>query len=368
MSTRKRIKARPKRLSMPVAPVPALGEQAAVKLVATPSEPRVLVVDDDAQVRALLTHLLGFHKIVVEEANSAEAALLSLRGRPPDLVILDLRLPGVNGDEVLREIRTRDHLKLIPVIMVSGNATRNEKLHAIQMGVTDFLSKPFDGEALVARVLALLRLKALTDQLEDAERVIVALARTIDARDPYTAGHSGRVSMYADLLGEHIELPEAELKALHQGTLFHDLGKIAVRDEVLNKAGRLSAEEFEEMKRHPEVGRDLLRHMRTLAASLPVVAHHHEHLDGSGYPDKLSGAQIPRIVRIASIADVYDGMTSARPYREAMPAEEALQELAKEAARGWWDADLVKEFRGALENLRDGRAGLGLARRARRAA
>jgi putative two-component system response regulator len=347
---------------------PDPGAAGAALSVAECHGPRIMIVDDDPQIRGVLVRMLSRFSGSVVQAASAEEALDALREKPPDLVLLDIGLPDRNGHAVLGEIRASADLRLVPVVILSGAGNREDKLRALRAGATEFLAKPFDSEELLARLQSLLQLKSFTDTLEEAEKVIVALARTIDARDPYTAGHSGRVSMYADLLGEHIELPEAELKALHQGTLFHDLGKIAVRDEVLNKAGRLSAEEFEEMKRHPEVGRDLLRHMRTLAASLPVVAHHHEHLDGSGYPDKLSGAQIPRIVRIASIADVYDGMTSARPYREAMPAEEALQELAKEAARGWWDADLVKEFRGALENLRDGRAGLGLARRARRAA
>ena len=196
---------------------------------------RLLVVDDDAQIRQVLVRLLEPLAVIVEEAASAEEALELLKGVPPDLVLLDVHLPGRQGHAVLEEIRSHDALD-------GRAATRVDRLRAIRDGVTDFIHKPFDTEELLTRVQALLRVKAVTDTLEDAERVIVALARTIDARDPQTAGHSGRVSHYAGMLGERVGLPAQDLMALRQGCLFHDLGKIGVRDEVLFKPGRLTPE------------------------------------------------------------------------------------------------------------------------------
>ena len=318
--------------------------------------PRILVVDDDPQIRAFLSRLLGRFSGPVVLAASAEEALDALREAPPDLVLLDIELPGRNGHVVLNEIRSNADRRLIPVVILSGTASREDKLLALRAGATDFLAKPFDAEELTTRLAALLQLKAFTDTLEEAEKVIVALARTIDARDPYTAGHSERVSIYAGALGRQIGLPEPELTALRQGCLFHDLGKIAVRDEVLLKPGPLTSEEYEEMKLHPIVGRDLLEPMKTLSRALPVVYHHHERCDGSGYPDGLTRDSIPLIARAAAVADVFDGMTSDRPYRDALTGKETLEQLEKEARQGLWDRSLVDEFRGVMESLPRGRS------------
>lgn len=313
--------------------------------------PRILIVDDDPQIRGVLLRLLSRFSGSVVQAASAEEALEALRQTPPDLVLLDIGLPGRSGHSVLGEIRASADLRLVPVVILSGAGNREDKLRALRAGATDFLAKPFDSEELTTRLQALLQLKSFTDTLEEAEKVIVALAHTIDARDPYTAGHSERVSIYAAALGQQIGLPEPELTALRQGCLFHDLGKIAVRDEVLLKPGPLTPEEYEEMKQHPVLGRDLLRPMRTLARALPVVYHHHERFDGSGYPEGLAGDGIPLIARAASIADVFDGMTSDRPYRDGLLGRDALDEIEKEAQRGLWDPALVEEFRAVMEAL-----------------
>jgi putative two-component system response regulator len=311
----------------------------------------MLVVDDDPQIRGMLVRLLDRFGGTVVEAATAEAGLEALRGSPPDLVLLDIHLPDHKGHVVLGEIRARPDLRLVPVVVLSGGASREDKLRAIGEGAADFIAKPFDAEELTTRLQSLLHLKSFTDTLEEAEKVIVALAQTIDARDPYTAGHSERVSIYAAALGERIGLAEPDLNALRQGCLFHDLGKIAIRDEVLLKPGPLTPEEYEEMKRHPVLGRDLLLPMKTLARALPVVYHHHERFDGSGYPDGLSGESIPLIARAASIADVFDGMTTDRPYRDGLPGREALDLMDEEARAGLWDRALMEIFRAVMEAL-----------------
>ena len=315
------------------------------------SQCRILVVDDEASVRRLLVRILTPLCGCLDQAGSAPEALDLVRANPPDLVVLDVHLPGASGHTVLQEIRADGELRLIPVVMVSGEATREERLEAIRCGVTDFLAKPFDAEELTTRVRWLMELKSFTDTLEEAHKVIVALARTVDARDPYTAGHSQRVSLYAGLLAERLGLPAEDVATVRQGSLFHDLGKIAVRDRVLLKPGRLTPAEFAEMQRHPAVGHDLLAPMKTLARAMPIVLHHHERLDGSGYPDGVSGDQIPTMVRIVTLADVYDGLTSLRPYREPFASGEALDELEAEGRRGWVDSALVEEFREAIEVL-----------------
>jgi putative two-component system response regulator len=311
----------------------------------------LLIVDDDEGVRGLLARMLRVTGHSVAEAGSAEEAAEKLTRSTPDLILLDLQLPGKSGQEFLLEIRADARFRLTPVVMITGAATHARKVKAIEAGATDFLAKPFSHVELATRVRSLLQLKAATDALEDAERVIVALAQTIDARDSYTWGHSARVSVYAGLLGERIGLDDWSLASLRRGALFHDFGKIAVRDRVLLKPGKLTAEEYAEIKRHPDKGRDLLQNMKTLADSLDIVHHHHERMDGSGYPDGLSGESIPTTARVSTIADVFDALTTARVYRGALPRAEALGIMAEEVRKGWWDGRLLEELRGLLDGL-----------------
>jgi len=311
----------------------------------------VLVIDDDEHIRRLIVGLLRPMGHVIREAASAEEAFEKLREAPPDLVLLDMQLPGRSGYEVLAEIRADPQTRLVPVVMITGAATHELKLKAIEAGVTDFIAKPFSPEELVARVRALLELKFVTDALEDAEQVIISLARTIDARDRYTYGHSARVSLYAGLLGERIGLEGRMLATVQRGGLFHDFGKIAIRDAVLLKPAKLTAEEYAEIKRHPTEGRDLLQNMKTLLHAMPVVYHHHERMDGSGYPDGLSGEAIPITARVTTIVDVFDALTTARVYRGALSREDTLGIMADEVRKGWWDGRLLDEFRGVLATL-----------------
>jgi putative two-component system response regulator len=311
----------------------------------------ILVVDDDEQIRGLITRLLKPLRHGIVEAGSAEEAQEKLAGMTPDLVLLDMQMPGKSGHELLSEIRANPATRLVPVVMITGAATHELKLKAIQAGVTDFIAKPFSPEEIVARARALLELKFVTDALEDAEQVIVSLARTIDARDRYTYGHSARVSLYAGLLGERIGLEDRALATVKRGGLFHDFGKIAIRDAVLLKPAKLTAEEYSEIQRHPREGRDLLRNMKTLAPAMEVVYHHHERMDGSGYPDGLAGEAIPITARVTTIADVFDALTTARVYRGALSREEALGIMRDEVRKGWWDGRILDELLAVLETL-----------------
>jgi putative two-component system response regulator len=302
---------------------------------------RILVVDDDDQVRTLLRRLLEPAGYAVEEFSSAVPALERIRDESPDLVLLDLHLPDRSGHEVLEEIREDPATRLLPVVMITGFATAAEKIRAQNEGVTDFLSKPFSPEELLSRVRALVMLKHFTDEHEHAERVILTLAKTIDARDPYTAGHSGRVAEYADRIAAGMGLDTTLRNDMRRAALFHDLGKIVVPDSILRKPGPLTPEERSIIEEHPTVGHELLSPMKTMRKTLPIVYHHHERLDGSGYPDGISGDAIPMPVRIVTVADVFDALTSTRAYREALRLETAFEVLEEGVGKNWWDREAV---------------------------
>jgi len=303
---------------------------------------RILIVDDDEQVRGLLRRVLSGAGYSIEEAPSAEDALERTRENPPDLVLLDLNLPDRSGHDVLEAIRSEPATRLLPVVMITGAASSAERLRAQSEGVTDFLTKPFSAEELLPRVRALLLLKRFADEHEHAEKVILMLAKTIDARDPYTAGHSGRVAEYADRLAIRMGVEVDARIEMRRGALFHDLGKIVIPDAVLHKPGTLTHGEREIVEEHPKVGHDLLSPMRTMRKTLPVVHSHHERLDGSGYPQGLSGSEIPLPVRIVTVADIFDALTTDRAYRQALSTETAFEILYDGVRRGWWDKDVVE--------------------------
>lgn len=192
-----------------------------------------------------------------------------------------------------------------------------------------------------ARVRSFVRLKRFTDELDLADSVLLTLAKTIEARDRYTEGHCHRLAAYATALGIDLDLGDTDLASLHRGGYLHDVGKIGIPDALLQKCGPLTRAEFEQMKLHTVVGDRLCGELRTLAAVRPIVRHHHERLDGSGYPDGLRGAAIPLPAQIVGIADVYDALTTDRSYRRAVSPERAFDELRAEAARGWRSRELV---------------------------
>ncbi len=301
---------------------------------------RILVVDDDPADRLLLKRLLGSQGYDVREVADGESALAELRRDPPDLVILDVLLPRVDGYDVCRRLKGDPRTRLIPVIMITGLDHFEARLRGVDLGVDDFLVKPYRFEELRARVRSLLSLKRFTDELEHAEAVLAGMARVVEIRDAYTGDHCRRVGEYAARVGEALGLDEAARKRLRLGGLFHDLGKIAVPDAVLRKPAALDPGELAE----------LCRPMKSLEGVIPLIRHHHERLDGSGYPDGLRGAEIPVEVRILTVCDIYDALRTARPYKPAFPRERSLRILRDEAARSWWDREVVE----ALARLTEG--------------
>ena len=304
----------------------------------------------------MLRRLLSPAGYAIEEFGTADAALDQIRQQPPDLVLLDLRLPDRSGHDVLEAIRADPATRLLPVVMLTGYATSAERARAQAEGVTDFLAKPFSPHELLPRVRALVMLKQFADEHEHAERVILTLAKTIDARDPYTAGHSGRVADWADRIAERLGMDAAARNDMRRGALFHDIGRIVVPDAILRKPGVLTAEERQVIEEHPTVGYDLLEPMKTMRRALPIVHGHHERLDGSGYPRGLSAPDITLPVRIVAVADVFDALVSDRAYRRAFSLSSALEVLSEGVLKGWWDRDVVE----ALDGLAARGTSLGL--------
>jgi putative two-component system response regulator len=274
----------------------------------------------------------------------ADAAIAACAANPPDLVLIDLVSPRGRGFEVCRRLKAAEFTRFVPVIIITAAGDREQRLEGIQAGCDEFVTKPFDASELHARIGSLLRLKRFTDELESAEAVILGLGATIEARDPSTQGHCQRLSSYATTLGRSLGLDQADLNALDRGGFLHDIGKIAVPDRVLLKRGALSVDEAHVMREHPVVGDALCAGLRSLHRVRPIVRHHHERLDGSGYPDGLRNTQVPLLAQIVSIVDIFDALTTERPYRSALPRAEALNALSDEAARGWRDRALVDAF------------------------
>jgi putative two-component system response regulator len=227
---------------------------------------------------------------------------------------------------------------------MTGATEPNDRIRAIEAGANDFIAKPIDQPELKARVRSLMQIKRYTDDLDSAEAVLRSLALMIEVRDSYTEGHCQRLSRYATELGALLDLPDDDLVALGRGGYFHDIGKIALPDAILLKPGPLTRDEFTRVKEHPVVGDRLCGDLRTLNRVRSIVRYHHERLDGSGYPDGLKGDQIPLLAQIIGIVDVFDAMTTNRPYRPARTPDEALSELQKDVERGWRRKDLVDAF------------------------
>ncbi len=306
--------------------------------------PTVLTADDEQVNRVLLCDLLEPLGCRVVVAASGTEALEKLEQCRPDLVLLDAMMPAPDGFEVCRRIKGNPEWRLIPVVMITALHEKPDRIRAIEAGADDFLSKPFDRQELLARVRSLLRLKQFTDELERAETVLFALARSVEAKDPYTEGHCERLSAYSVALGKRLRLPEADLEALYRGGILHDLGKVAVPDAILLKPGPLDAEERRIIEQHPVHGYEICQPLRSFRSVLPIIRHHHEHWDGSGYPDRLRGKQIPPLARVLQIVDVFDALTTHRPYRLALRPEQAVAILEKETAAGWWDPQLAPVF------------------------
>jgi putative two-component system response regulator len=307
-------------------------------------QPKVLVIDDHASSRLTAIALLSVEGYQVLEADSGPAGLKLVRESNPDLILLDVMMPGMDGFEVCRRLKADEQTRLIPVVFITALNDRRSRILGIEAGGDDFLSKPFDRLELSARVKSLIHQKRLNEDLDHAEQVLFSIARAVESRDPNTGDHCERLIEMGKAFGEYIHLSRAEIKNLMWGGYLHDIGKVGIPDAVLLKKGKFTPEEKEIMNHHVLIGEQICKPLRSMRGVIPIIRYHHERWDGSGYPDGLVGMEIPYLAQVFQIIDIYDALTSERPYKLAFSPAEALKIIAEETEAGWRNPQLVEQF------------------------
>ena len=315
--------------------------------------PSILVVDDVRSNLELMEAVFlkeGYRVYTAEESNTA---IDLFKQYPIDLAVLDVMMPGLDGFELCRKLKDMSGKRFFPVILLTALTDQKSRIKGIESGSDDFISKPFDILELTIKIKSLMKLKAVQEELEHSENIIIALAVAMEARDPYTKGHSTRVSKLSLDFTSFLDLPQKEQEKMKKAGILHDIGKIGISATLLRKPGALTEEEVEEIKKHAVLGEEICRPLVSMGAILPAIRHHHERWDGRGFPDRLSGQEIPIMARILSIVDSFDAMVSVRPYRERRSADTALEIMNSERYKGQWDPELLGYFLEMMNPLAD---------------
>jgi cyclic di-GMP phosphodiesterase len=326
----------------PTSPMPLPHWDTALEEAA--QEPTILIVDELNINRRLLKAMIKTLPYRILEAARPSEAFSLLEREKVDVVIVDLVMPEISGTDFCHRLKNNRQTQLIPILMVTSIQGTESEINGIDSGADEFLVKPLNPSLVRARIRSMLRNKALIDSLDEAETILFALAQSVEQRDSYTGAHCGRLAAYSVAIGRSLGLPKADLLALYRGGYLHDIGKVGIPDAILFKRGMLSETEWETMRQHTLRGEEICRPMRTLTAVLPIIRSHHERWDGSGYPDHLRGEGIPLLARILQVADIYDALTTSRPYKPAFAHGHAIEIMLEEARRGWRDPDLVPLF------------------------
>lgn len=332
-----------------VAPLAAIGEHVELFTVLD-TEPTILIVDGVDLNRRVVRATLASTGARFVEARRPNEAFQILNHERVDLVICDMFLPDINGMEFCRQLKANRNTQLMPVLMLTSVQGSEHEVEGLTSGADEYLLQPAHPSVLKARVLSMLRHKAALDSLDEVESILFTLAQAVEERDKCTSDHCRRLSYFSVELGIRLGLSRNELLALHRGGYLHDIGKIGIPDSILNKTGELNEDEWRVMRSHVLRGEEICRPMKSLVNVLPIIRYHHEKWDGTGYPDKLKGKEIPLLARILQIADVFDALSSERSYKKALTVEQACRQLEKEAAAGWRDPELVPMFVAMLEN------------------
>lgn len=311
---------------------------------------KILIVDDEEAHQKLEKAILLAPEFEVTVANNGDEALTCIRQQEFDVILLDKRMPGMTGDEVCRYIRQELGLLLLPIIMVTGTSSHDELEKSLLLGANDFIRKPYAPMELVARVRAAANKKRVTDQLDSAESMLFALARMVEAKDEGTGDHCSRLEHMALVFGKELGLNSQELLALRRGGVLHDIGKLGIPDNLLLKNGPLTDEEWHIMRQHSAIGSRLCSGLKSMKLTVPIIRHHHERWDGGGYPDGLKGEEIPLLARVFQVVDIYDALTSDRPYKKAFPKGKVIAIFEEETEKGWRDPELVSVFLTLLRN------------------
>lgn len=305
---------------------------------------RLLIVDDDPMIREMLECILRSEGYELVTAENGLEGLQRAAMDKPDLILLDVSMPpGIDGYEVCRRLKEDEQTAPIPVTFLTFQSDMADRQRGVAVGADDYLSKPIRQDLLIEHVRSHLRVQQEAGAFESAESVIFTLARNVESRDSYTSGHLRRMEHYSSQLAQTIGLSAKDLLIVRYGAILHDVGKIRVREAILNKRGVLTSEEYRLLKQHTVDGAQMISHLRYAPQVAPIILGHHEHWDGSGYPHQLRGHEIPTGARIVAIADAFDAMTTDRPYRRALSRKEALRRLSA-GAGGQWDAELVEVF------------------------
>ena len=305
--------------------------------------PHIIVVDDDPIILKNAWNTLTRVGLKVVALKSGKALFEYIKDNPaPDLILMDISMPEMDGFEVVKELKKCESgWRDTPVIFLTGNEDEDTETKGLSLGAMDFIRKPFVASVLVLRVkhaVELIRLQRnLEGMVEEKTRenenlflhVVESLADAIDAKDNYTKGHSGRVAIYSKEIAKRYGYDEKHQEQIFMMGLLHDVGKIGVPDEVINKPGRLTDEEFAKIKKHPGIGGKILGNIKEMPSLVAGAKWHHERYDGKGYPEGLAGDDIPEEARIIAVADAYDAMTSTRSYRGALPVEVVRGEIEK---------------------------------------
>ena len=304
--------------------------------------PSILLVEPGRADRNLFEEILQAQGYRVSTACDGRGAIELCASIRPDLVLLEISLPDSRGEEVCRQLKADPKNRLTPVVLFGANAATEEKRIENDGGADGVVSSSAGHPDPLQIVRTLLAIKTYVDA--QAESVLLSLARSIEARDPCTVGHCERLSALAARLGARIKMTKDEVAALRVAGIVHDVGKVAVPDCILLKPGELTPEEMDTMKVHPVVGEQICAPLKSFREVLPIVRHHHERMDGSGYPDGLLGEEIPLAARVLRTVDIFDALTSERPYRGALPRKKAFELMREECRRGWSDPELVSEL------------------------
>ncbi|HXF84176.1 MAG TPA: HD domain-containing phosphohydrolase [Anaerolineales bacterium] len=330
----------------------------------------ILIVDDEYAGRETLLSVLEGEGYRLETAENGQQAIEKARQILPDVILLDVMMPGMDGFEVCRIIRHDPQLAEIPIIVLTALDDRESMLAALKAGADDFISKPFDRYELRARLLGITRLNRYRKLIEERTRLrdahdkllaayeatIEGWSRAMDLRDHETEGHSRRVADLTVRLAKELGMTDDELIHVRRGALLHDMGKLAIPDAILHKPGGLTEDEWKIMHTHPQLAYDMLHTIEYLRPALHIPLYHHEKWDGTGYPHGIKGEQIPLPARIFAVADVWDALTSDRPYRRAWSKQDALAYIQDQAGKQF-DPQVVAKF---VELIQKQEAGEGL--------
>jgi putative two-component system response regulator len=315
--------------------------------------PRILVVDDHAASRMTAVALLAMEGYEVMEADSSFTAVELVTQKSPDLILLDVMMPEIDGFQVCKLLKQNENTRLIPVIFITALNDRRSRIRGIEAGADDFLTKPFDRVELAARVKSLVQQKRLNEDLDHAEQVLFSIARAIESRDPNTGDHCERLVHLGKAFGEYLNLSRTQVRDLMWGGYLHDIGKVGIPDAVLLKTGKFTAQEWDIMKQHVLIGEKICQPLRSMRGVIPIIRHHHERWDGSGYPNGLVGDEIPYLAQVFQIIDIFDALISERPYKRAFTPAEALAVMAEETESGWRNPTLMQQFTEFISSFND---------------